>query len=289
PTARVHLEQGIACYAPLQDRSHLFLYGLDSGVTCRIFAAQALWLLGYPDQALQRMHEALTLAQKLAHPLSMVFALIVASLVCVQCQEVRLTQERAEAAIALCTEHGFGEFWLAQASVWLGWALAEQGQQEEGISHMRHGIAAFRAAGAELQRQYWLALLAEAYVKMGQPEKGGHALAEARAEADKTGEGWWEADLQRLEGELTLLCTRPSQEPSFPEAEASFHKALEVARRQQAKSLELRAATSLARLWRQQGKKDEARQMLAEIYGWFTEGFDTKDLQEAKALLEALS
>jgi predicted ATPase len=179
---------------------------------------------------------------------------------------VQLTQERVEAAIALCTKHGFGEFWLAQAKVWLGWALAEQGQQEEGISHMRHGMAAFRAAGAEIERQYWLALLVEVYVKMGQHEEACHALAKARAIVDKTGERWWEAELYRLEGELTLQCPLPSRERSFLEAETAFHKALEVARRQEAKSLELRAATSLARLWQQQGKKAAAHQLLAPVY-----------------------
>jgi predicted ATPase len=124
---------------------------------------------------------------------------------------------------------------------------------------------------------------------MGEQEKGRQALAEARALVDKTGERFWEAELHRLEGELTLQCTRPSLERSFPEAEASFRKALEVARRQEAKSLELRAAISLARLWQQQDKRAEARQLLAEIYNWFTEGFDTTDLQEAKALLEEMS
>jgi predicted ATPase len=154
---------------------------------------------------------------------------------------------------------------------------------------MRHAMAAFRAAGAELERQYWLALLSEVYAKMERPQQGRHALAEARAIVAKTGERFWEAELHRLEGELALLSTRPRQELSLLEAESSFHQALEVARRQEAKSLELRAATSLARLWQQQGKKMEARQLLAEIYHWFTEGFDTKDLQEAKVLLTELS
>lgn len=164
----------------------------------------------------------------------------------------------------------------------------ERGQQEEGISHMRYGIAAFHAAGAEIERPYMLALLGEVYAKMGEQEQGRKAPAEARAIVDKTGERCWEAELAWLEGELTLLSTRPSQELSFPEAESSFHKALEVARRQEAKSLELRAATSLARLWQSRGKQAEARDLLAPVYDWFTEGFDTKDLQEAKALLQKL-
>jgi predicted ATPase len=256
---------------------------------CHIFVAQALWLLGYPDQARQRMHEALTLARELAHPLSMVMALTLSPMVWIPRREVQLVQEGAEAAIALCTEHGLGEFWLAHTNVWQGWVLTEQGQKEEGIALMRHGMAAFRAAGAELERQYWLALLGEVYAKMGQQEQGRNALAEAWAIVNKTGERFWEAELHRLEGELTLHFTLPSLEPSFLEAESSFHKALEVARRQEAKSLELRAASSLARLWQQQGKRKEAHDLLAEVYNWFTEGFDTKDLQEAKALLAELA
>jgi predicted ATPase len=162
-------------------------------------------------------------------------------------------------------------------------------------------MATFRAAGAEIERQYWLALLVEVYAKMGQHEQGRDALAEARAIVDKTGERWWEAELHRLEGELTLKqfgvrsaefgVTNPQPPTPAPQVEAEGHflKALAVARRQQAKSLELRAAMSLARLWQQQGKKAEARQLLAPVYHWFTEGFDTKDLQEAKALLDVLA
>jgi predicted ATPase len=301
PTARAHLEQGIACYEPPQDRSHLFLYGLDAGVTCRVFAAPALWLLGYPDQARQRMYEALTLARELTHPPSMVLALTLSPMVWKPRGEVQLVQERTEAAIALCTEHGFGEFWVAHTNVWQGWVLAERGQQEEGISLMRYGMAAYRAAGAELLRQYWLALLAEVYAKMGEQEQGRKALAEARVIVDKTGECWWEAELHRLEGELTLHQLKMNNAKlTIPEtshhaantpaeAEGYFLKAIEIAQKQQAKSLELRASMSLARLWQSQDRKAEAHKMLSEVYNWFTEGFDTKDLQEAKALLDALT
>ena len=183
-----------------------------------------------------------------------------------------------------------------------GWALAEQGQGEEGIAQLRQGLAAGRAAGAELQRSYFLALLVEAYGKVGQTEEGLTVLAEALAVVDKNEERYWEAELYRLKGELVLQSgvrrpkspTPNTQHPApstqaEAEAEACFHKAIEVARKQQAKSLELRAVMSLSRLWQQQGKKEEAKQRLAEIYGWFTEGFDTKDLQEAKALLDELS
>ncbi len=155
---------------------------------------------------------------------------------------------------------------------------------------MRQGLDAQRATGAEVGRPCLLALLAEAYGKVGQAEEGFAVLAEALAIVHKNGERWYEAELYRLKGELTLAQSSvQSLESRVKEAEECFHKAIEIAHRQQAKSLELRAVMSVSRLWQQQGKKDEARQMLAEIYGWFTEGFDTKDLQEAKALLEELS
>jgi len=172
-----------------------------------------------------------------------------------------------------------------------GWTLAEQGQVQEGIAQMQQGLAAYRATGAELGRPRWLAQLAEAYEKVGQPEEGLTVLAEALAAVDKTGERFWEAELYRLKGELTLKQSgvRGPESEVQQEAEACFLKAIEVARQQQAKSLELRAVMSLSRLRQQQGKKEEAHEMLAEIYSWFTEGFDTKDLQEAKALLEELA
>ena len=150
---------------------------------------------------------------------------------------------------------------------------------------MRQGLVAYRGTGAELHRPYFLSLLSEAYWEAGQSEEGLKVLVEALALVDKTGERYWEAELRRQEGELFLM----QQEQKLGEAEECFRKALDTARRQQAKSLELRAAMSLSRLWQQQGKQGEAQKLLAEIYGWFTEGFDTPDLQEAKALLEELA
>jgi predicted ATPase len=171
-----------------------------------------------------------------------------------------------------------------------GWVLAEQGQGEEGIAQMRRGLAACRATGAELERPFYLTLLAEAYGKGGQVEEGLQVLAEALDAVDKSGERFCEAELYRLKGALTLARSRVQGLTSIvqKEAEACFLNAIKVARQQQAKSWELRATVSLARLWQQQGKTTEAHRMLSEIYGWFTEGFDTKDLQEAKALLEEL-
>jgi predicted ATPase len=221
-------------------------------------------------------------------------------------REGPLTQERAEAQIALSREQGF-PFRVASGTVLKGWALSEQGYGEEGIAQLRQGIAGVRATGAEVATPHWLALLAEAYGRDGQNEEGLKIVGEALAIVDKNAERYYEAELYRLKGELLLAqsrrvgnahqpvsnagavpvgCAHPTGEG---EAEECFLKAIDLARDQQAKSLELRAVMSLSRLWQQQGKQKEAHAMLANIYNWFTEGLDTKDLQDAKALLEELS
>jgi predicted ATPase len=184
--------------------------------------------------------------------------------------------------MALASEKGFPQM-VATSMFTRGWALAMQGQGEEGIAQLQQGLAAFRAAAGDLDRPRSLAHLAEAYGQVGQIEAGLTTLAEALATAHKTGDRYWESELYRLKGELLLRQASPTEE-----VEACFWQAIEIAHHQQAKSLELRAATSLSRLWQHQGKRAEARELLAPIYGWFTEGFDTADLQEAKALLEAL-
>ena len=285
-SARAHLEQGIALYDPQQHSSHAFLYGQDPGVLCRAYVAFALWHLGYADQALKRIQEALILAQELSHPYSLAFALFIAAWVHQYRREGRAAQERADAMMVLCSEQGF-PFWLAEGTILRGWALAEQEQREEGIAQMRQGLAAHRTTGVKLAQPHFLALLTEAYAKEGQTAEGLTVLAEALAMVDNSGERSHEAELYRLKGELTLK----SKVKASPESEAEeyFRKAIAIARRQSAKSLELRAVMSLARLWQQQGKKKKARQMLAEIYDWFTEGFDTVDLRQAKALLEELT
>jgi predicted ATPase len=283
-SARAHLEQGIALYDPQQHRFLAFLYGQDPGVTCLLYASHALWLLGYHDQALKRNHEALSLARELSHPHSLAFALAFAAYLHNFRREWQLTQERAETVLALATEQGF-VLWAAMAAIIQGWALAEQGQAEEGIAQMRQGLATYRAIGTELGLPHRLALLAEGYRHAGQADEGLRVLAEALAVVDKNAESYAEAELHRLKGELL----RERAVPDEHQAEACFHQALDVARRQQARSLELRAVMSLSRLWQQQGKRTEARALLAPLYGWFTEGFDTADLQEARALLEALA
>jgi TOMM system kinase/cyclase fusion protein len=279
-----HAEQGIALYEPQQHHSHAFLYGLDPGVVCLSYAAYVRWFLGYPDRALERIHAALTLARELSHPLSLTSALNFAAWVHHDRREVQMAQERAEELLALSTEQGFA-LWVASATIMRGWVLVEQGQGEEGIAQIRRGLNAWQATGAELTRPYFLSLLAEVYGKTGQAEEGLSVLAEALGIVHKTGQRIGEAELYRLKGELLLTQAAPDEH----QAETCFHQAINVARRQQAKSLELRAAISLSRLWQRQGKCEEARQILSEIYRWFTEGFDTADLQEATVLLEAVS
>ena len=283
-----YLEQGIALYDIHKHRSHAFLYGIDPGVYCLCFAAWNLWCLGYPDQALKNTQDALHLAHELAHPYTLAFAPSITVYFYQFRREGTVVREQAEAVLTLSTEHGFA-YRAAVATIMRGWALAAAGQLEEGVVRMQEGLAAQRATGAEAVHPYFLALQAEIYGKMGQPQEGLTTLAVALAAVEKTGEQWYEAELYRLKGTLTLQSKVQSPKPKVEEEAAEyFQKAIEIARRQQAKSLELRAVTSLSRWWQSQGKKEKARQMLAEIYSWFTEGFDTADLKEAKALLDEL-
>jgi predicted ATPase len=282
--ARAHLEQGIALYNPQEHRALAFRAGIDLGVWCLAHAAQALWMLGYPDQSLRRSHAALTLAQELSHPPSLAAVLFYVAFIHCYRREAHATQERAEAAMALASEQGFPQ-WLTGGTILRGWALAMLGQAEEGLAQIRQALAAWRAMGAGMAVSHWLVLLAEAYSKTGHAEEGLRLLAEALAHVDSSGERYHAAEVYWLKGELLLQQASPDE----AQAETCLHQALDIARRQEAKAYELRAAASLARLWQRQGKRAEAHQLLADIYGWFTEGFDTADLQEAKALLEVLA
>jgi TOMM system kinase/cyclase fusion protein len=291
--ARMYLEQGSAVYDPQLHSSHAFLYGHNPGMSCLSFGGLTLWHLGYPDQALNRSQEAVTLAQQVSHLFSLAYALNFVTWVHQYRGERQATREQAEAVLALSTGQEF-PFWVAYGNILRGWTLTEQGQGEEGIAQVRHGLAAFKATGSGLWLSYCLALLAEACGNAGQAGQGLTALAEALAFVDKTGERYYEAELYRLKGELTLAQSSVQSLASSVrnphlEAEACFLKAIEIARRQSAKSLELRAVMNLAKLWRLRDKQKEAHQMLSEVYNWFTEGFDTKDLREATALLAELT
>jgi class 3 adenylate cyclase/predicted ATPase len=283
PAARQHLEDAIARYTPDQRRVLMFRMGLDPGVACRASAAWALWVLGCPDQALVRLHDALALAHELSHPVSLAFAWCWAAIVSQFCRDVPAVHEQAEAAVALSTAHGF-PLWTAMGTIFRGWALAMQGQGETEMAQVHQGIAAWRTTGTVMLVPYFCTVLADVAVHLGDTEDGLQALAEAHTLVEQQEERWWEAEVCRLRGVVLL------RQPGTPQAEAEawLQRALDVARRQEAKALELRAAMSLARLWQRQGKRDEAQALLAPIYGWFTEGFDTADLQEAKALLEVL-
>jgi predicted ATPase/class 3 adenylate cyclase len=290
--AQAHFEQVIDHYDVQRYRDHGFRFDQDVGVSCLVYAAVTLWCLGYPDQAVQRSREALTLAQELAHPMSLAYALFFGTWVYQFRREWRHAHKSAQACIDLATEQGF-MLLVAGGTIFRGWALAAspsepaigQAHLTEGIAQIEQGLSAWRATGAEVLRPYGLALLAEAQSRMGWHENGLTLLAEAFAVTDHTEERRWEAELHRVKGELLLA----QGIDHAAEAEACFHQALDVAWHQQAKSWELRAATSLARLWQQQGNRAEAYELLAPVYNWFTEGFDTADLQDAKALLEELA
>ncbi len=279
--AHAHLERALAISVPPRDHSLSSRFDRVARVVSQGPMAWALWLLGYPDQALTRSHATLTYAQELQHAFSLARALHDVMTLHKLRGEAHAAQEWAEAAMAISTEQGFG-LNLGSAMFTRGWALAAQGRHEEGMAQMHQGLAARRAEGAGVTLAEYPTRLGEAYGRIGQAEEGLRLLAEAPAVVDN--DPWYEAEMHRIKGELLLQ--QPI--PDAPQAEACFQRALAVARRQQAKSWELRAAMSLSRLWQQQSKRAEARQLLAPIYSWFTEGFDTPDLQEARALLEEL-
>jgi predicted ATPase len=273
----------MALSAPQQHHPSAFFYGEGTSVISLSRSAWVRWYLGYPDQGLTQSQDAVALAQQIAHPFSLSLALSYAVMLHQCRREVCATQERAEAAISLATAQGFPQ-WRAHGAILRGWALTQQGSAQEGMAQMTQGVSAYRATGAEILRPYCLALLADVHGTLGQLEAGLRVLTEALRLADTTGARWYESELYRLKGALLLQ----QHADNHLETETCFHQSLDIARHQQAKSLELRAALSLARLWQQQDKRSAARALLAPVYGWFTEGFDTADLQDAKEMLEEL-
>ncbi|HEX2278929.1 MAG TPA: AAA family ATPase [Candidatus Tectomicrobia bacterium] len=304
--AREHLHQVVTRYDPQRHTALAFHLGYDPGIYARAVEAWVLWLLGHPEQALQRGREALNLAREQAHPFTLALTLATIAVLRQLRQEAGAALEHVRASVVLSSEHGY-PYLRTIGTVRQGWGLATVGQVEEGIAQMRQGLAALRAAGTELLRPYYLALLAEAYGLSGQVEAGLGALEEALMAADQHAERFYEAELHRLKGELLLQqCAgagltpahteirtgraadaRPSRwAPLQIEADACFQTALDLAQRQGARSLELRAAMSRYRLWDRLGNGAEARPLLAQVYNRFTEGFDTVDLREARGLLE---
>ena len=297
-SARAHLEPVCTFYATRPDRSGTLNSGVARSVGCFAWASWSLWMLGYPERALTRSHESLTAAQALSHGYSLGLALYMSAILHQYRQEVQAIQEQTTKLLALADEEGFTR-WLAGGTILQGWALTAQGAAEVGIRQIHQGLDAWQAMGGKLALPYLLSLLAEAYGKTGQAAEGLHILADALALVHEHGERRFEAELYRLKGELLLQsgvlqsgAWGPASNVYNPQsavAETCFHRAIDIARHQQAKLLELRAVISLSRLWQSRGKRAEAHQMLTETYGWFTEGFDTADLKGAKALLDELA
>lgn len=279
--AKPHLEHGVALYDPKQHRSHVHLYGgHDPGVCCRYYLAMTLWTLGYPDQALRSIRDAVTLAQELTQPLTTALALFFAAWLHVQRGEHRAAAEKAEAVVTSGTAQGIA-VWPETASMLLAFLVVEEGRHDDGIAQLQEWVAAAKKRLWGWKDIFCLCLLAEASLKAGRHQTGLQMLSEAMG--GRNIQSLYEPELHRLKGEL-LLAQGLNQD-----AEASFRRAIEIARARQSKSLELRGVMGLARLLARQGKRGEGRHILEETYGWFTEGFDTADLKQAKALLQELS
>ena len=300
--AEEHFEKALVLFDPEQHRDDAFLYSLDPGVAMRCFACWALWFLGRPDQGLVQIREALSLAQELSEPHGIAHSLFFAAIFHQLRREAPKSQQYAEATIAVAAEHGL-VMYQALATMTRGWALAEQGHAEKAVEQIQQGLAAHLATGANLRSQF-LALLAEALNKAGRTEEGLRILEEALEAAHHSGERSYEAELYRLKGELLLkqaarrgksmvagsgIAVVDNAPSAIANAEACFNESLRISRRQKAMSLELRTATSAARFYQKLGRRSEARILLAPVYGSFTEGFDTIDLREAKALLNELT
>jgi predicted ATPase len=281
--AREYLESAISIYEPERHRPLALRYlGVDAWVYCLSGAALTLWELGYPAQALKQGNEGIALAQRLSHPQSLALAETFVCMLRQYRREVHAAQANAESVIALSAERGITNF--ATATSLRGWAIAGQGRHEEGIAQIQEGLAMWGAQGAGLARPVILSMLAERCMEAGRLDEGLNALKEALAVANEHEIRHYEVETHRLKGELLLR----QHDSNVAEARGCFERAIEIARKQSAKSLELRATMGLAQLVAKQGKPDEARKMLADVYNWFTEGFDTADLKDAKALLDEL-
>lgn len=281
-----HLERGSELYDPQRHGEHAFRYGNDPGMVCLIYGATALWFLGYPQRALDRLEDGLQLAHELNHPFTLTQALALATSLHQLRGEVQPTLERGEASLALAAKHGSFPYWTAIVGATRGWALGESGDVQSGLNEIRRARAAYEATGALVVRPWFLGRLAESCRSANELPEAFTLVDEACAEAQRTGEGLHQSDLERLRGDLTLQRGGPD---AAGEAQAYFLRASERARAQGARSWELRAATSLARMWYEQGKREAARELLGPVYGAFDEGLGTVDLRNAACLLQALA
>ena len=280
-----HVEQGLAIYDADRHAWSAFVYGgHDAGVCACSVGALTRWELGYPDRALHLAQEGVTLARRLGHPFSSAHALCFKAILHQLRGEPGSVADRVDELLAHCAEHGL-EVWFRNGRILKGWTLVVSGEVDEGLAALEQAIDQRRASGSRIRQAYYLALQAEALGWAGQAEKGLDAVAEALELSSNTEDQRWEAIAHRVRGELLLAA--PCRDEAA--AEEAFRRAIEVAHEQEAKSLELRAGTSLARLWAEQGERRKAYHLLAPVYGWFTEGFDTADLKDARALLDELN
>jgi class 3 adenylate cyclase/predicted ATPase len=284
PAALNHSETAASLYRPEEPRDFAYHYGQNIGVGAFVQLSWALWHCGYPDQSARAADRALAHSRQLGHAHALSHAFWFAGMAAVFARDVATVYSRSNDCVAVASEHGL-TLWAANGGVLQAWADAQSGQAMPGIARIRNGLAAAEATGARVYTPLFLTLLAEALALAGKIEEGLAALNDASAKSAGSGMRGWDAEIHRLRGELTGRLPHP--DPA--RAEESFCTALAIARAQGTRGYELRAATSLARLWREQGRRTEARDLLAPLYAWFTEGFDTADLKEAKALLEELA
>jgi predicted ATPase len=280
--ASAEFEQMIATHDPTQLQRIVEEQGWNYAVHARAWHAHALWLLGYPQAALRRGHDAVRLARDLAQPFNQAVALAYLAMLQQFCADEATARAQADQALALTTEYK-APYYRAWSAILVNYALACEQPDAPTVAHLRESIAAFKATGARVRLPYYLGLLARVCGRAGQAGEGLEAIDEGMAEARAHNERWWDAELHRLRGELLIEGGTGAHE-----AEAAYLRSIEIARAQQARALELRATTSLARLWRAQRRAADARRLLRELYAWFTEGFDTPDLQAARSLLAQL-
>jgi predicted ATPase len=280
---RAHYDQALALYDPAQHRPLAMRFGQDAGVTVLCHRSWALFCLGYPEAALADAENAFKDACEIGHAATLMHALAYGSFIQIQCGNYPKATARLQELFALANEKG-ALYWKALGMMLEGCALALTSKASDAVHMITSGINAWRSTRATLHESLFLSHLARAYAELGQFDHAWRCIGEAMTAVETTKERWCEADIHRIAGEIALM----PPEPDATKVEAYFERALAVARAQQAKSWERRAAINMVRLWRDQGKRDEARDLLAPIYGWFTEGFDTLDLKEARGLLDEL-
>jgi class 3 adenylate cyclase/predicted ATPase len=279
-----HYDQAMTRYDAAEHRQLTGRFGQDAKVSTSCYRALATWVLGYPEVALADVDDVLKHAREIRHAASLMFSLNITSLTCTFCGNYVAANAQSDEVIALAEEKG-AVFWKAWGLLNRGWVLTLTGKTPDAVHTITSGIADFRSTGATLNVPFYLSCLSRAYAELGQIDEAWRCIGEATTAVETTKEKWCEAEIYRIGGEICVL----SSEPDATKAEGYFERALEVARAQQAKSWELRAAMSMARLWRSQGKVQRARELLVPVYGWFTEGFDTRDLKQAKALVQELA